>query len=280
MKFPRRFYPSTQILAYIFCALNFLFVVFGLASLIIGAWLYGTKSNYIYLLSHDFGALSASTLCVLIGIAVLTIAVIGFCGLWFENRNLILTYVLFTSVVLLVEIVVSIMMFLYKKDVTLHVEQQLLDHFRSNNVSDFNNRALFAVDMTWDDLQRELKCCGLANYTDWHRDRRRWPKNDWVPDSCCDLDQFDLSSPRSFDNCGKMMNPDLFYKQGCYKAFGDWLFNHFFVVGTVNVLMAIFQILAVLSGLLIFWHMRRRSITEAENPASVYNRCNLSDSEA
>jgi len=56
--------------------------------------------------------------------------------------------------------------------------------------------------LTWNQMQAQLKCCGVESYSDWFYSAQ-WPRHRFVPDSCCDVAQFKDRTADSMAQCGK-----------------------------------------------------------------------------
>lgn len=52
------------------------------------------------------------------------------------------------------------------------------------NASDRGSLIAPSISVIYDQLQTELKCCGIHSYEDWY-DISSWPGERWVPRSCC-----------------------------------------------------------------------------------------------
>jgi len=70
-----------------------------------------------------------------------------------------------------------------------------------------------AVQESWDHAQRDMRCCGVSNYTDWALNKNLQGS---VPDSCCLPDSFK-------ENCGKDIlqtggNTTTVFHEGCADA--------------------------------------------------------------
>ncbi|KAK2900754.1 hypothetical protein QQF64_015248 [Cirrhinus molitorella] len=101
----------------------------------------------------------------------------------------------------------------------------------SGNIQDPDTKAV-------DALQRELRCCGVKNYTDWLE--TRWfnqSRKFEVPLSCC---------KRNFHSCnGTLDSPQMLYNEGCQHKLKEKLLL------SVNVIIIISVV--VLSLLVISW---------------------------
>jgi len=172
--------------------------------------------------------------------------------------------------VFVVELTVGILGFLYRDEMSEVVRIELFHHLHGPYVAD-NARDPYGLKITWDNMQQQFDCCGVDGYSDWFRSSR-WPKNDWVPDSCCNPSVF--KSLDVLENCGKMAKPNLWYQKGCYVAFSDWLLEHLHVVGIIGLLLSFIQIFALIASILLYCGVRerhsaiRRAVNKSYSPCS------------
>lgn len=65
--------------------------------------------------------------------------------------------------------------------VTMDVKDGIVKYY---NTSDRGGMISPSVSSIWDRVQMELQCCGVESYEDWYY-IDHWPKEKWVPKSCC-----------------------------------------------------------------------------------------------
>lgn len=246
----------------LFVGFIIMYFISGLVSLYLGCWLSFTKSDYDRILSHDFGISKWSFLCIFIGLFVVVIGCVGFLSMYTNRRSYLKIFFIATIFVLATEVFIAMLLINRQVQVERHVENELSIHFQTTNFTTGTNSTLFASEVTWDHLQQEFKCCGITNYTNWYYDDFRWPKNRWVPDSCCNMSFYDVQDPESYHGCGKLGRPEILYSHGCHRAFTDWLHGHTVAIGMIIFVMAIIQSFALLTCLVVYYRKkptRRRS---------------------
>lgn len=101
-----------------------------------------------------------------------------------------------------------------------------------------------------------MHCCGVTSYEDWY-DISSWPGERWVPESCCRPvynETFSLVEGSGDDmpdvNCGKSMNPALWWDRGCTDVFQMWILHRLHVVGTVGLVIGFLQVPKACSNLI------------------------------
>jgi len=129
--------------------------------------------------------------------------------------------------------------FSYRMEVRERIRDELFTHLNSSYVSE-SNTGLNGVRISWHHLQQQMRCCGVDNYQDWYN-TVQWPRNRFVPDSCCNKDLFD--SDHSMQHCGQQQGADhLWYHEGCYKVFADWLMEHIQAVAILAIFFIIIEL--------------------------------------
>ncbi|CAL2049213.1 unnamed protein product [Caenorhabditis brenneri] len=224
---------------------NAFLLLCGLASLVVGIWLYSSKNIFIELTPSSYSALSAAGLCVFSGVTICIIVGVGYLGVAWGNKPLLYSYIAFMILLILVHGVARITGFLHKDEARENLRTSMLYNINTTHVLTKIGRKI-NLQITWDHLQTELECCGVDHYTDWYWSVH-WPNNQYVPDSCCDPLHFNQNS--SVANCGKMPEDDsILYQEGCFPKFADWLYHHIILVNWVtSILFVIEMILLILS---------------------------------
>uniref|UniRef100_K1Q8Q8 CD63 antigen n=1 Tax=Magallana gigas TaxID=29159 RepID=K1Q8Q8_MAGGI len=86
----------------------------------------------------------------------------------------------------------------------------------------------------WDTIQKEFKCCGVSNYTEW-KPQFENSTTQVVPASCC----------KSTSNCNGTeadINADKIYKEGCLTKFETFVKDNVFIIGGVGIGLAFVQV--------------------------------------
>uniref|UniRef100_A0A8C5M7B1 Tetraspanin-3 n=1 Tax=Leptobrachium leishanense TaxID=445787 RepID=A0A8C5M7B1_9ANUR len=121
----------------------------------------------------------------------------------FLNEDFPLQFVLILLLVFATEVVVVVLGYIYRAKVEDEVDKSISNVFQQyDGVNpDSASRAI-------DYVQRQLRCCGIHNFSDW--EKTPWfikAKNNSVPLSCCRVNAL---------NCtGSMTRPGDLYSEGC-----------------------------------------------------------------
>jgi tetraspanin-9 len=88
-------------------------------------------------------------------------------------------------VLFLSEFIVGALVFAFRSGISRAVSMDIKDGIvKHYNSSDRGGMISPSVSAIWDRVQMELQCCGVNSYEDWyHIDH--WPREKWVPKSCC-----------------------------------------------------------------------------------------------
>jgi len=96
-----------------------------------------------------------------------------------------LQYFALIIVLFLSEFIVGAMIFLFRSGITraltMDIKDGIVKHY---NATDSGGMISPSVSSIWDKVQVELQCCGVNSYEDWYK-IDNWPKDNWVPKSCC-----------------------------------------------------------------------------------------------
>ncbi|KAK3924162.1 CD82 antigen [Frankliniella fusca] len=235
----------------ILISFNMLFWLSGGTLLVLGAWVFLDPAK-----AHLFHLVSATQAkrdviyylaYVLLGIggSILLIGFLGCCGALHERRCMIGVYVMFLVILIVVEMGVAVLTFVYREEflegLDTRLNSELIDkygvditnHYQSNNIA--NKDFTTAVDFA----QYRFNCCGMRNDSDyfntqWWRqsrakDSRTGPRN--VPLTCCVLANSDTEEPwqspqpkqeQSCQDDNPRVHERLRYKQGCLLELVLW----------------------------------------------------------
>jgi len=203
---------------YILFFANFILWTIGLALIVSGAVLQLKYTGLLDILGDERLAtplilLFAGCLCTLLGF-------VGYCGAIRENYCLTVTFGVLLATMLMVEIGVAIAAYALHEPLHNSLVEQL-----SQGMSRYNKSK--GVALAWNQVQRNLRCCGLFNASDWH-----FP---YLPDSCCVHYQ---------SGCAKIPKPML-HEAGCVERLEHWVIQNAAVLGCASAILAVGQVIGV-----------------------------------
>ncbi|XP_008581357.1 PREDICTED: CD63 antigen [Galeopterus variegatus] len=210
---------------------KFLLYVFLLAfcACAVGLIAVGVRFHLVLNQTITQGATPGSLLSVVIiavGAFLFLVALVGCCGACKENYCLMITFAIFLSLILLVEVVVAIAGYVFRDKLRSEFDKD----FRQQMQNYSNNQTALLLD--W--MQEHFNCCGAANYTDWEN-IPSMAKNQ-VPDSCC----INVTA-----GCGTNFNKEAIHKEGCVEKIGDELRKNVLVVAAAALGIAFVEVLGI-----------------------------------
>ncbi|XP_064200552.1 tetraspanin-9 isoform X1 [Anguilla rostrata] len=224
-------------LKYMMFLFNLVFWLCGCGLLGVGIWLSVSQGSFATF-SPSFPSLSAANLVITIGTIVMVTGFLGCLGAIKENKCLLLSFFISLLVILLAELILLILFFVYMDKVNENAKQDLKDGLALYNTD--NNVGLRNA---WNIIQAEWKCCGVTGFSDWHDALRERV----VPDRCCQ---------EHLQGCGRNAT-SMFWTQGCYEKVEEWLDNNKHLLGTIAMCILVIQLLGMAFSMTLFQQIHR-----------------------
>lgn len=162
---------------------------------------------------------------IAVGAFLFLVAFVGCCGTCKENYCLMVTFAIFLSLIVLVEVAAAIAGYVFRNKVMSEFNkdfrQQMENYSKNNNTASILDR-----------MQEDFKCCGAANYTDWENIPSMGKGR--VPDSCC---------VNVTVGCG--INFKEIHMEGCVEKIGGWLRKNVLVVAAAALGIAFVEVLGI-----------------------------------
>lgn len=196
---------SLKLLKYVLFFFNFLFWVCGCC--ILGFGIHLLVQNTYGILFRNLPFLTLGNVLVIVGSIIMVVAFLGCMGSIKENKCLLMSFFVLLLIILLAEVTLAILLFVYEKKINTLVAEGLNDsiqHYHSDN----------STRMAWDFIQSQLQCCGVNGSSDW------------------------ISGPPS--SCPSGANV-----QGCYKKGQEWFHSNFLYIGIVTICVCVIQVLGM-----------------------------------
>ncbi|XP_053499856.1 CD63 antigen [Ictalurus furcatus] len=211
---------------FLFFFFNFIFWLCGLALIIVGV-LARTAITRIPAI-QEVASTGSPILIIVVGAVIFLIAFFGCCGAWKDNYCMVTTFVVLLSIIIIIEIGIAIGAYVLKgklEDLPEKAVQEMMKNYTTNP----------DVQKDLDELQKELKCCGAVNASDWAFFK---PDKNSVPDSCCK----NIST-----NCGAgaLKDANKIYTEGCGAALENLIKKNILWVGVAALVIAFIEILGV-----------------------------------
>lgn len=225
---------------------NFIILLVGLAATSLSAYILVLKEKQVREY-YEF-LLDPSCLMCAAGSVVTLMGFLGSYGALRENTCCLKTYFYLLGIFLLAELAIAILAITayYVEDIQEKLfPKALFDKAIENYREDPDMKNLI------DDLQSQLKCCGLSNddegYKDWNKNifyncslSNVSPDKCAVPQSCCQVESGNVINHKCgggiylfVDGRRQDFQTANIYARGCIKALGDWIKTHALVAGGV-----------------------------------------------
>ncbi|XP_055250304.1 CD63 antigen [Moschus berezovskii] len=163
---------------------------------------------------------------IAVGAFLFLVAFVGCCGACKENYCLMITFAVFLSLITLVEVAAAIAGYVFRDKVRSEFNKDFRQQMQ--NYPKDNQTALIL-----DEMQKDFKCCGAANYTDWEKIPTMANR---VPDSCC---------INVTNNCGLNFIVKDIHTEGCVEKIAVWLRKNVLVVAAAALGIAFVEILGI-----------------------------------
>jgi len=240
----------SSLVKYLLFFTNFLIFILGLTVFGLGIWVLVDKPSFLTLFEEAQSVsgttdtfnveiyTSAAYILLVVSFLVVLISFFGCCGAIKENKCMLGTY--FTLILALFIVMVVGAVHGYNGDLENTIKKPLKEALGKykDDVTDPTN-PLFAYKAAWNEVQHELKCCGVDNVQDWAGDEFNWtPTSANKPFGCCRINQegADLTEDEQKTCRETSQDPEnkTYYFEGCYTTIKERIeSNQNTVVGAV-----------------------------------------------
>jgi len=221
---------SAKCVKYTLFVFNLLFLLAGLALIIVGAIVQVQTSK------ATFGgtASGAGIFIIVIGSVVFLVCFFGCAGAINNNYCMVVTYGVLLLVILLAQVAAVITGFVMKDKFTDFIKDEMQKELINYKIKDLNAEI-------WNNTQTTFKCCGTYNFTSWLNNTDMMATNS-LPDSCC---------KNVSENCGYgryTPDPDenRFNLKGCEPEIVRLLQRYLIAVGAVAAAVGVLEILGII----------------------------------
>jgi len=236
------------VIKYLVFGFNVVFWLLGGALAAAGLWAWSEKDMFSNLKKlTEFP--DPAFLLIIGGFVIFLIGFFGCVGALRENTRLLLFYCLLIGIIFASQLVLGILIFVYKDWFASQVKTSLLRMLVNYREDTDLQNVIDWVQKDW------LKCCGVDQYDDWELNEyfncsSPSVEKCGVPFSCC---KFDPAVAIENTQCGfgardarRVPNPgEKIYTDGCIKKGEQWLNDNLVPVAGVVVAVALLQILGI-----------------------------------
>ncbi|XP_004636949.1 leukocyte surface antigen CD53 [Octodon degus] len=196
---------SLKLLKYVLFFFNLLFWFCGCC--ILGFGIYFLIHNNFGVLFHKLPFLTLGNVLVIVGSIIMVVAFLGCMGSIKENKCLLMSFFVLLLIILLAEVTLAILLFVYEQKLNSYVAEGLTESIHRYYVDNSTKAA-------WDSIQSFLHCCGVNHTSDWNRD---------PPASC-------------------PSEPGI---KGCYMKTQEWFHSNFLYIGIIIICICMIQVLGM-----------------------------------
>lgn len=198
----------------------------------IGGWVYNTYNHYNELTTANITLIPASIILA-VGVFMFILGICGCVAACKENKILLAVLFSVLLVILCAEVTAAGLAYGFREDVKKAVRDGLY-HALNNYTGTQKDQINY--------VQKQLKCCGVKNATDW-KDSEGW-NSTYVPESCC------MGS-----NCTKPeLKPDSkkIFQKGCFLELNDIFASNLGYIAGVSLSFAVLQFLGMICSCILF----------------------------
>jgi len=201
----------------------------------VGLWSLVDRGQFLSLLTTTIFQVSGVVI-LLSGCVVITITLLGCCGISRESNTMILTYSGLLAITVLLQSTIGITAYIYREQ----VHSELVLSLNRTVTEEYgvlqNNQTRLAMD----DLQSTFRCCGADSYEDWTRSGW-WAatsvrQSRAVPDSCCKTESV---------MCGARDHPSNIYYTGCADKLSQLVGDHLLLIGSIALVICLAELAGV-----------------------------------
>jgi len=230
-----------KLVKYTLFTTNLLIFILGIVVLGLGIWVVVDTPSFFDILKHATEACggdstcedgvknsidlyaSASYILIVISALIVIISFFGCCGAYKENKCMLGTY--FTIILALFIAMVVGAVLGYSGNLESTIKSPLKNALNSYDDKPGDNVAKGALKTAWNEVQKELKCCGVDNVSDWTSNPGHFnfdlPVN--KPEGCCKIGrpgETNLSEAEIADclQSTEAAPGTKYYFEGCYTA--------------------------------------------------------------
>lgn len=208
---------------------SLVFWITGVILLAVGIWGKVSLEVYFSLVNEN-----TNTPYVLIGTGAF-IVIFGLFGCFATCRGstwMLKLYSMFLSLIFLAELVAAVCGFVFRHEIRESFRENYTKAVNKYNETDEVTHAI-------DSVQKNLKCCGVDNYTDWVQ--TEYFKQKGIPKSCCkDLRHCSEADLKDLEKVGVLVE-----HQGCVKLLSGVIESNLGIVAGIAFGIACFQLIGI-----------------------------------
>lgn len=225
-----------KFIKYAVFVVNFIIMLGGIIICGVGIWTLTDKAQVEKLLDTNL-YVSAAAILVSMGAIVAIISFLGCCGALKEVKCLLLMFFVLLLLIFVIMLAGAIIGFVLRDKVTDYLTQGM-----NETIKKYGQDKYKYLTEAWDDVQEDMKCCGIKNYTSWSLNSN-FQGDVKVPKSCCISKQ---------DDCVRNPISSNAYIDGCFTKVADKIKKHAAPLAGIAIAIAIILILGMVFSCALF----------------------------
>jgi len=203
---------------YLMFVFNFVFVVCGIALIVVGAVVQG--KDFTQFLNNKY--VTAPTILIAVGVIIFVLAFLGCYGSVRENHCMVMTFGVLLFIIFVVEIAGGITAYVNRSELENVLRDNMNSTFQQNK-PDFKK--------LWAEMESKWECCGFEGPNDYENATIE------LHSSCC---------PKSVPEHECRLGNKQHYTQGCYSVFLDRVRSAVGAIGGAAIGIAVIELIGVM----------------------------------
>jgi len=203
-----------------------LYLIAGLSLLITGSIAHRHASQFAEITGHSI--MSGAGFIIALGVIIIILSALGFLGAYKNRLGLLQIFIGSLFLIILLQLIAAIIGFTLRNKADAQLHEKLINSLQA--IKGGNSLAV----KEWDDLQREWKCCGVDDSSDWTKANLTIPR----PSCCIKAD------------CS-MVNGTAYFDRGCYQSARNLFFRYSKALGGVSLFFFFIEIIGLILAIVL-----------------------------
>ncbi|CAG0885772.1 unnamed protein product [Cyprideis torosa] len=248
----------TKLVKYLVFAFNLLFVIAGLAVLIVGIVIRAAYNEYFEFVPD--GIFTTPRILIAVGLITFVVAFFGCCGAIRDSRWMLFIFMVALGFLFILEFSAAIAAYVMKGSISESIKNKM-----DSSMDNFDKEGKEGVTRTWDALQADMHCCGVDNevgFLDWGTrfNFTNTSPNVTVPSSCCmkvsnDVEEGVCPMPEEGSFVVTISQKDAgedLWKIGCYEKLAKGMKENVGAVAGAALAVALVEIVGIVLSYLLY----------------------------
>jgi len=249
----------SNLVKYLLFITNFLVFILGIAVFGLGIWVLVDKPSFMNLFDQASDQLggtsdkfditlytSAAYILLVVAALVVIISFFGCCGAIKESKCMLGTY--FTLILAMFIVMVVGAVLGYSGNIEEIIKKPLMEAMKPYD-DQSTETGKEAYRNVWNEVQAELRCCGVDDAADWKIDEHNFPTDFNKPEGCCKWmkNGNEITEAAAKETCRKAQATDKVYHfEGCYTKIENKIVDNQDIVVGVAIAVVVVMFLNML----------------------------------